>query len=306
MAVLAVRRHPYVTPSDCCAIDPERDEVLQIENNIYNRLVKRSDRTVTDGRPRGAGCALLGRMDRRWSTPQLGLALAVPTLLVLVMVASALSGPRVTQIPMPERQVSPPPATATQGGQTPLLPTMSPGAEGGLDGPAWLGLVLQIIAGVAIALVLVFVGLLIWRYAPRLRLRVRGQESSDAKVASEAPQQVSEQAVRSAVEAGIGELDDESSDPRRAVIACWLRLEAAAASAGVERQPQDAPADLVTRLLERYDVSRPLLLGLADLYRRARYAPADVDPAMRTRARETLLQLRAELSGRSSTSAGAS
>jgi uncharacterized protein DUF4129 len=245
-------------------------------------------------------------MDRRWSTRQLGLALAVPTLLLLVIVASVLSGPEVTQIPMPPGEGSAPPLTPAPG-QTQLLPTMSPFADGGATSPEWLGVLAKLLGGVLAVLAAVVAGLLIWKYAPRLRLAFRrpGTSETDAPSPTGSEDPRSEQAVRSAVDTGIGELDDESADPRRAVIACWLRLEAAATSAGVEHPPQDAPADLVTRLLERYDVSRPLLLGFADLYRQARYAPAEVDDAMRAQARETLVQLRTELSRTTSSAAEA-
>ncbi|GAB3402437.1 DUF4129 domain-containing protein [Flindersiella endophytica] len=247
-------------------------------------------------------------MDRRWSTRQLGLALAVPTLLLLVIVASVLSGPEVTQIPMPAGERSAPPITPAPGTETPLLPTMSPFANSGATSPEWLGVLVKLLAGVLAVLAVVVAGLLIWKYAPRLRLAFRRPDTSESEADAPADAGVagSEQAVRSAVDTGIGELDDESADPRRAVIACWLRLEAAATSAGVEHPPQDAPADLVTRLLEHYDVSRPLLLGFADLYRQARYAPADVDDAMRVQARETLVRLRAELSRTPSSPAEAS
>jgi hypothetical protein len=246
-------------------------------------------------------------MDRRWSTRQLGLALAVPTLLLLVIVASVLSGPEVTQIPMPPSQGSVPPLTPDPGMETPLLPTMSPFANGDATSPEWLGVLAKLLGGVLAVLAVVVAGLLIWKYAPRLRLAFRrpGTSETDAPSPAGSEDPRSEQAVRSAVDTGIGELDDESTDPRRTVIACWLRLEAAATSAGVEHPPQDAPADLVTRLLERYDVSRPLLLGFADLYRQARYAPAEVDDAMRAQARETLVQLRTELSRTTSSAAEA-
>lgn len=66
-------------------------------------------------------------------------------------------------------------------------------------------------------------------------------------------------------------------------------------NAGVERRPDDAPADLVARLLRTYDVDPEVLHDLAALYRRARYAPADVDVAMRTQARALLEELRTAL-----------
>jgi hypothetical protein len=79
------------------------------------------------------------------------------------------------------------------------------------------------------------------------------------------------------------------------VIACWLRLEEAAAAVGTPRQPGDAPADLVLRLLTTHQVSAAVLLPLAEVYRLARYATHTVDTGMRDSARAALRQLRAEL-----------
>lgn len=51
--------------------------------------------------------------------------------------------------------------------------------------------------------------------------------------------------VVAALDAGLVELDDRSTDPRTAVIACWVRLEEAAEDAGVPRHTGDTPTDLV-------------------------------------------------------------
>lgn len=101
--------------------------------------------------------------------------------------------------------------------------------------------------------------------------------------------------VVAALDAGLSALDDDDGDPRRAVIACWVRLESAAAAAGTPRRPGDTPTDLVMRLLEAHEVSAGVLTGFADIYRQARYAPHVVDATMRAEARDALGQLRAVL-----------
>ncbi|MEU5913039.1 DUF4129 domain-containing protein [Micromonospora sp. NPDC047527] len=108
--------------------------------------------------------------------------------------------------------------------------------------------------------------------------------------------------VVAALDAGLVELDDQDTDPRVAVIACWVRLEEAAAAAGVPRLPGDTPTDLVTRLL-RGDptagipaiVSADVLAEFAHVYREARYATRDVDEGTRDQARAALRRLRGEL-----------
>ncbi|GAB3945699.1 hypothetical protein GCM10027614_37920 [Micromonospora vulcania] len=105
-----------------------------------------------------------------------------------------------------------------------------------------------------------------------------------------------------ALDAGLLELDDRDTDPRVAVIACWVRLEEAAATAGVPRRPGDTPTDLVTRLL-RGDpeagvpaiVSADVLAEFAHVYREARYATHPVDERTRDQARAALRRLRGEL-----------
>lgn len=102
--------------------------------------------------------------------------------------------------------------------------------------------------------------------------------------------------VVAALDAGLVDLSDTDADPRRAVIACWVRLEQAAAAAGVPAQVGDTPTDLVTRLLSGgRPVSADVLAAFADVYREARYARHTVDERMRTQARDALSRLRTEL-----------
>jgi hypothetical protein len=108
--------------------------------------------------------------------------------------------------------------------------------------------------------------------------------------------------VVAALDAGLVELDDRDTDPRTAVIACWVRLEEAAEEAGVPRLAGDTPTDLVSRLL-RGDptagvpaiASADVLDGFAHVYREARYATHTVDERMRDQARAALRRLRGEL-----------
>ena len=123
-------------------------------------------------------------------------------------------------------------------------------------------------------------------------LRTRERKLPEPTEAKPAP---AREEVLAAVDAGLSELDDSDADPRRAVIACWVRLEQAAAAAGTPRAPGDTSTDLVGRLLTEHQVSAPVLYPLADVYRLARYATHTVDATMRDQARSALGHLRAEL-----------
>lgn len=215
---------------------------------------------------------------------QAGLPLAVLCLLGLVVLAASLSSPDITQIPLDVPSPKPPPTK-------PLPPmgtrTLPPPGEGTTI-PAWVGIVALALAIAVVIGVLVVIARLILSRRTALPTRSRSERADDA--VAPAPEE-----VREAVQAGIDELDDDSSDPRRAVIACWLRLESTAAMIGLERQPGDTPSDLVGRLLEVHQASSGVLDRLADVYRQARYAPHVVDESMRIEARTALEQLRTEL-----------
>jgi len=98
-----------------------------------------------------------------------------------------------------------------------------------------------------------------------------------------------------ALDAGLDDLSDADRDPRRAVIACWVRLEQAAAEAGTPRRSGDTSTDLVFRLLRAHQVDRGVLDQFAEIYREARYATHPVEEHMRTQAQAALRQLRGQL-----------
>src|SRR5262245_28298935 len=149
-----------------------------------------------------------------------------------------------------------------------------------------------ILGGVLALAVLSVFGGLIWML---VKERV-AQRQIEMEEAEEPPtEQETERTVRAAVDAGLAALDDADTDARRAVIACWVRLEAAAAAAGTERSAGDTSTELVSRLPARHDVSEPVLEALAEVYREARFARHAVDESTREQARTALRLLRDEL-----------
>lgn len=223
---------------------------------------------------------------RRW-LPLAGVA----ALLGAALLAATFGNPSIEQRSTGPQQsweyIPPPPADPTE-----IFPSDPPPfAESPPILPSWIG---WAITAVCSAVVLVVVVLLVWFF---LRDRLQGLRTP-AKAAATDPPELSRtrRRMREALEEGIADLDDADSDPRRAVIACWLRLEAEAAQAGTPREAGDTSTDLVARLLRTHQVSADLLADFAAVYRLARFAPQHaVDEAMRDRARSALRRLHDEL-----------
>ena len=222
----------------------------------------------------------------------------LPALLVGLVLAAAgwaaaggggLSGRELP--PLPEEALPQPTAGAS----------VSPGSEPPAAGerrefertepPVWISAaVTALILGAAAGVVLLFlfVGAR-WLLTERvLRREIVDQPASQPSGAG------SGEEIRRAVRAGLADLA-AGGDTRRAVIACWLRLERAAAAAGTPRQPADTPADLVRRLLAAHRVSERALARLAGAYRLARYAPAEVPGDLSLTARQALAEIDAQL-----------
>jgi ABC-type transporter Mla MlaB component len=215
---------------------------------------------------------------------------AVLGLLFLTSLAATRSAPQLDRIspdPVPARSAA-----------APLLPSQpleKPVGGGGSGGdsangiPGWLGtaaIVVLSIAGLAV------VGLAVYAV---LRDQSRRRKRRKRLRLPEQPETRTQEDLVAALDAGLEELSDADRDPRRAVIACWVRLEQAAAAAGTPRHPGDTPTDLVGRLLAEQQVDSQVLAALLEVYRQARYATHTVDDQMREQAREALQRLRADL-----------
>lgn len=76
--------------------------------------------------------------------------------------------------------------------------------------------------------------------------------------------------------------------PANAIVACWVDLERAVATAGVERRPSETSAELTIRLLDALDVDRRALRTLGALYREARFSSHPVGEHQRELAVDAL------------------
>jgi hypothetical protein len=219
--------------------------------------------------------------------------LAVAVLLVLAGGAAAVATPQLTRVPVPDsvRQ----PGGGDAAGPTPTEQSPVPAATEEVPRPDVPGWLLPVFGGILLAIVVGGLLVAVWLTA-RGRLRSRPGQVAEPAAPSRSAAEAAEEVV-AAVDAGLSDLSDTDLDPRRAVIACWVRLEQVAAAAGTPRRVADTPADLVTRLLSAHDVDPAVLAEFADIYRHARYTTHTVDERMRGQARAALERVRAELTG---------
>jgi Domain of unknown function (DUF4129) len=92
-------------------------------------------------------------------------------------------------------------------------------------------------------------------------------------------------------------LDDlrAESDPRRAVIAAYARMERALAAHGVPRRRFEAPHEYLGRVLAEVTGGGPAARKLTALFERARFSPHEVNASMKDEAIEAIESLQADL-----------
>lgn len=158
-----------------------------------------------------------------------------------------------------------------------------------LDGSDWLTLFGRIAGVIIVAVLAYLLGRFVWRTARAVKIEPL-PDPAEWEVA--APTGRDE--LADAVEAGLAELARGPVD--ETIIACWVRLEDAVATAGVERFPWETPAELATRALHELAVPEVATRRLLALYREARYSRHELHEDARTEAAEALREIRAALS----------
>ncbi|MER7442132.1 DUF4129 domain-containing protein [Micromonospora avicenniae] len=227
---------------------------------------------------------------RRWWP-----VVAVALLLGVAAVAAGHSSIGASRIPPAVKEI---PFLPEYPSAQPSIP-VEPRDTGQADGreiPKWIVTAALVLGGLAVMAALGYLFWVLLRGTMRRRTRALPRQRHRRAA------QGTTQDVVAAVDAGLVELDDQAVDPRVAVIACWVRLEEAAAAAGVPRLAGDTSTDLVLRLL-RGDpsagvpaiASADVLAEFAHVYREARYATRPVDESTRDQARAALRRLRGEL-----------
>lgn len=153
------------------------------------------------------------------------------------------------------------------------LPSSVPGRGLSGDDPGWIPFVVvgSLLAGLAVAIV------------------VRSELARRRRAALTGPRQLAD-----LLEGTLADLEDEP-DPRRAVIAAWIRMEGGLAAAGLPRRAAEAPLEYVARVLELANVRPASIRRLADLFERAKFSQHSIDEGMRAAAIEAVTTIRAEL-----------
>jgi Domain of unknown function (DUF4129) len=92
-------------------------------------------------------------------------------------------------------------------------------------------------------------------------------------------------------------LDDlmRESDPRKAVIGAYVKMERTLAARGFPRRESEAPIEYLRRILGIVGGSGHSARRLTRLFERARFSPHEIDQRMKDDAIESLIGLRAEL-----------
>jgi hypothetical protein len=152
--------------------------------------------------------------------------------------------------------------------------------------PQWFKDLVQAIIWLVIVTGVVALAWLIYRI-------IRAVKLPEAEPADPDWERVKADKLAEAVDTGLAGIN--SGTATDAVIACWVALEEAAASAGVARERSETPAEFTVRVLSIGDISEPELVRLGALYREARYSTHGSTEAARTEARAALLRLRDEL-----------
>lgn len=92
-------------------------------------------------------------------------------------------------------------------------------------------------------------------------------------------------------------LDDlrAETDPRRAVIACYARLERALAAVGLPRRLSETQEEHIARILGDLDIGTGSIRRLNELFATAQFSRHDVDSKMKDEAIDALVEVRDEL-----------
>lgn len=168
----------------------------------------------------------------------------------------------------------------------------------GAGAPGWARVVDNVLGTFVLVVALVLAALALWLLGTgltrvvRLRLangawRLHPADYADDDRSDEDVATALRRRVRQELTALAADLDT-APDPREAVIACYVRMEAALAAAGSARRATESPLELVARVLAEQDVPEADVRRLTTLFEEARFSSHPVTDHMRRDARRSL------------------
>jgi len=158
-------------------------------------------------------------------------------------------------------------------------------SDGAGNWPAWVGTVLQLLVVPVVLLAASTIGSLRGPHLGRRRRRRSDRHEFDGD-ALPRPLTVDIDAARAALSGTI---------PNDAIIACWMRLERDASSAGVPRWAHETAAEFATRVIAEASVDPAPIAALAALYREARFSRHHLSQDDRARALDALAHVERSL-----------
>jgi hypothetical protein len=192
---------------------------------------------------------------------------------IVVLFLSAL-----VAVMMTPRGPGPPRPTTTVRGNVGDASGSKPPSGRESGGEEWLG----VVAGASllvVVLVLLAAGV----------LGARRRRSTDSSLSR------TEEAMIYALDQSLDDLRGES-DVRRAIIACYARMERALERAGSARRPAEAPFEYLVRVLERITAHGRAARALTELFERAKFSVEPMGEREKEQAIGALELLRAEVS----------
>jgi hypothetical protein len=109
---------------------------------------------------------------------------------------------------------------------------------------------------------------------------------------------VAEETVEEELSAVVSDTIDDlrrETDPRRAVIAAYARMERVLGQHGQPRRPSEAPFEFVARILLALRVRAGAVRELTELFERAKFSTHEIDDPMKERAIAALVSVRDDL-----------
>jgi hypothetical protein len=99
--------------------------------------------------------------------------------------------------------------------------------------------------------------------------------------------------IADAVDEGLATI--ERGPVSEAIIACWVRVEDAAETAGIPLRASETSTEFADRVLASYGVQEPTLRRMSALYREARFSGHTMTEHSRNDARECLREISNDL-----------